>query len=105
LKFAEGKPMPHTTSAKKRLRQSAKQRARNRAAKKGIKLQIRAVLQAAKENAAGEALREEFRKAAKKLDKAAAKRVIHPNLAARKKSQLARLLNTKNGVAAPAAAK
>jgi small subunit ribosomal protein S20 len=47
-------------------------------------------------------LRKEFTLAAKKLDKAAAKRVIHPNLAARKKSQLARLLRDKEK-AAPAA--
>jgi ribosomal protein S20 len=33
--------------------------------------------------------------AIRKLDKAAAKRVIHPNAAARKKSQLARQLATK----------
>ena len=45
----------------------------------------------------------EVRKAAKTLDKAAAKRVIHPNLAARKKSQLARMLNAKSNPATPAA--
>ena len=40
-------------------------------------------------------LKTEFRVAVKKLDKAAAKRVVHPNLAARKKSQLARLVHQK----------
>ena len=39
--------------------------------------------------------RKEFVVATKKLDKAAAKRIIHPNLAARKKSQMARLINKK----------
>jgi small subunit ribosomal protein S20 len=91
--------MPHTKSAKKRLRQNVKQRARNRATKKAMKLQMKAVLQAVKSGPV-EQLREEVRMASKKLDKAAAKRVIHPNLAARKKSQLARLLNAK--AAAPA---
>ena len=58
----------------------------------------RAVLQAAKDGTTDQ-LGQEYNKAAKLLDKAAAKRVIHPNLAARKKSQLARLLK-----APPAAA-
>ena len=93
--------MPHIKSAKKRLRQNSKLRAHNRVIKKAVRLQVRAVLEAAKAGA-GDKLREEFRKAAKKLDKAAAKRIIHPNLAARKKSQLARLLNSKtNPAAAP----
>ncbi len=95
--------MPHIKSAKKRLRQNAKLRAHNRVVKKAVKLQVRAVLQAAKDGVADK-LKEEFRMASKKLDKAAAKRIIHPNFAARKKSQLARLLNAKTnpGAAAPA---
>ena len=43
-----------------------------------------------------EQLKKEAVAAVKKLDKAAAKRVIHPNLAARKKSQIARLINVKS---------
>ena len=97
--------MPHTKSAKKRLRKTVKERARNRAVKKAVKLQLRAALEAANDGAAVDKLREEFRNAAKKLDKAAAKRVIHPNLAARKKSQLARLLNSKTNPATPPATK
>lgn len=93
--------MPHTKSAKKRLRQNEKRRLRNRVAKKAIKLQIRKVTQPAKD-ASPEALRQELKLAIKKLDKAAAKRVIHPNTAARKKSQLARLLNAKAQTPAPA---
>lgn len=91
--------MPHTSSAKKRLRQNLKRRQHNRAIKKELKLQLRAVTKADKDVTL-EQLREEYNKAAKKLDKAAAKRVIHPNLAARKKSQLARLLNQKAQVGA-----
>jgi small subunit ribosomal protein S20 len=85
--------MPHTKSAKKHQRQSEKRRLHNRAAKKAIKTQIKRF----EEAAAGpvEELRKEYNLAAKKLDKAAAKRVIHPNLAARKKSQLARALHQK----------
>lgn len=93
--------MPHTHSAKKRLRQNEQRRLDNRAVKKAIKTQIKKVLELAK-TAPIDQLRTEFRLAAKKLDKAAAQRVVHPNLAARKKSQLARLIRQKE-TAAPAA--
>jgi len=86
--------MPHTKSAKKQLRQDAKRRLRNRATKKGLKLQLKKVLEAAT-GANVDQLKTEYNVAAKKLDLAASKRVIHPNTAARKKSQLARLLNSK----------
>jgi small subunit ribosomal protein S20 len=85
--------MPHTHSAKKNLRKSEKRRLHNRAVKKDIKTQLKQFLAAVEGPV--EALRKEYDLAAKKLDKAAAKRVIHPNLAARKKSQLARKLNAK----------
>jgi small subunit ribosomal protein S20 len=86
--------MPHTKSAKKRLRQNAKQRERNRTAKKAVRTQIKKVLDTAKSGTI-EQLQQEYNLAAKKLDKAAAKRVVHPNLAARKKSQLSKLLQNK----------
>lgn len=84
--------MPHTKSAKKAIRQDAKRNARNRAAKKGLKNQLKKVQEAA---TAGnvEQLKKEYNAAAQKLDLAASKNVIHRNLAARKKSQLARLVN------------
>ncbi|HEY1381519.1 MAG TPA: 30S ribosomal protein S20 [Gemmataceae bacterium] len=80
--------MPHTKSAEKSLRQDEKRRLRNRAAKKAIKGQIKTFLGALN---GGDAATE-LKAAIRKLDKAAAKRVIHPNAAARKKSQLARKL-------------
>ena len=83
--------MPHTQTARKRGRQSAERRVRNRAVKKAIRIQIKDVFAAAKGPA--DKLQAELKAAFKKLDKAAAKRVIHPNAAARKKSQLARLAN------------
>jgi small subunit ribosomal protein S20 len=92
--------MPHTSSAKKRERQYEKRRLRNRATKRVIKTQIKkflAVSQAA--DATPEQLQAEFRLAVKKLDKAAAKRVVHPNLAARKKAQLAKKLQAKTAAA------
>lgn len=93
--------MPHTRSAKKQLRKIHKRRLHNRAIKSAIRTQIKRV-EAAAESGASEQLQQEYNLAAKKLDKAAAKRIIHPNLAARKKSQLAQLLNAKK--TAPGAA-
>ena len=86
--------MPHTRSAKKQLRKNEKRRLHNRAVKRTIKTQIKKVLAAA-EGDTPDQLQKEFILAAKKLDKAAAKRIVHPNLAARKKSQLARLVHSK----------
>jgi small subunit ribosomal protein S20 len=93
--------MPHTRSAKKNLRKSEKRRLANRACKKAIKKQIKAFL-AALEGPLDEA-RKQFALTAKKLDKAGAKRVIHPNLADRKKSQLALQLHAREKGAAPKA--
>ncbi|MCS7166910.1 MAG: 30S ribosomal protein S20 [Gemmatales bacterium] len=83
--------MPHSRNAKKRLRQNLKRRARNRSVKHAIKTQIKKALAAYK---AGdlEALRKETSLAFKRLDRAACKRIVHPNYAARKKAQLSQLL-------------
>jgi small subunit ribosomal protein S20 len=98
--------MPHLKSAKKRLRQNIKRRDHNRATKKALKKQLKVVFEAGADKASTvEQLKKEATAAVKKLDKAAAKRVIHPNTAARKKSQIARLINAKNKPAAPAAQK
>jgi small subunit ribosomal protein S20 len=85
--------MPTTKSAKKRLRQSLERRAHNRSVKSAVKTQVRKVRQAV---AAGELEKAEteFRLAAKKLDRAGAKRVIHPNAAARTKSRLSHLIKS-----------
>jgi small subunit ribosomal protein S20 len=95
--------MPHLKSAKKRLRQNLKRRDHNRATKKALKKQLKAVFEVGSDKAGTpEQLKKEATAAVKKLDKAAAKRVIHRNTAARKKSQIARLINAKNKPAAPA---
>jgi len=83
--------MPHTKSAKKHLRQSLERRATNRATKSAIKTQIRKVRAAVASGDLAKA-ETEFRLAAKKLDRAGAKRVIHPNAAARTKSRLKHLM-------------
>ena len=95
--------MPHTSSAKKRLRQTAKRRDHNRDIMKQIKVQIKGLLKLVKDQASTpEALGTQYKAAVRRLDKAAAKNVIHPNLAARKKSQLARLLAARNNPTPPA---
>jgi len=86
--------MPHTRSAKKQLRKAEKRRLHNRAVKRTIKTEIKKFTDLAGEGKL-DALKEQFVAACKRLDKAAAKRVVHPNLAARKKSQMAKLLHAK----------
>ena len=92
--------MPHTRSAKKQLRKSQKRRLHNRTIKKAIKTQVKKVLEIS-EKGTLEDLKKEFILAVKKLDTAAAHRVVHRNLAARKKSQLAKLLYKKETTGAP----
>ena len=84
--------MPHSASAKKRLRQNVRSRDRNKAMKSEIKTSIRKVLEAlsAKDVTAAQDL---FKSVAKKADKAASSKTIHKNKAARIKSRLsARIL-------------
>ncbi len=79
--------MPNIASARKRHRQNLKRRARNRSVKSELKTEIRKVHES---TAAGkmDQAEAEFRVAVTKLDRAAAKRIIHPNRAARLKSRL-----------------
>ena len=79
--------MPNTASAKKRLRQNEVLRMRNRSVKSAVRTQMKKVRTAA-EAGDFEKAEAEFRIAAKKLDKAGAKRVFHPNTASRYKSRL-----------------
>lgn len=83
--------MPHTKSAAKRLRSSEKRRQRNRTAMKGVKKQTRAVADAL-DGGDATAVATAMGAAAKKLDKAAARGVIHKNKAARLKSRMAKKL-------------
>ncbi len=80
--------MPHTASARKRLRQSKKRNFRNRTTKHAIKTQVKRVLAAVVAKDAALAAKE-LQLAAKKLDKASSRRILHPNAAARTKSRLA----------------
>ncbi|MSR30556.1 MAG: 30S ribosomal protein S20 [Gemmataceae bacterium] len=85
--------MPHSRSAKKNVRKSEKRRLKNKAVLRELRLQMKVV-----EDKAGgslEELRTECALAAKKLDKAGARRVIHPNKASRLKSHVGKLLAKK----------
>jgi len=86
--------MPHTRSAKKNLRKSEKRRLWNRATKKAIRVQIKEILALAKEQS-HEQLQQAYNLVAKKLDKAAARKIVHSNYAARKKSQLSKLIQSR----------
>ena len=79
--------MPTTKSAKKRLRQNIANRLRNRSIKRVVRTQCRKVRQAIQAGDA-ELAEAEFHLAAKKLDRAGARNIIHPNAAARTKSRL-----------------
>ena len=77
--------MPNTKSAEKRLRQNKKRRLHNKTIKSSLKTNLRKVREAI---ASDQDVDTAFRDVVKKLDRAAAKRVIHPNAAARLKSRL-----------------
>ena len=81
--------MPNTPSAIKRLKQSTKRRLHNRITKKIIRTFTKRTMTAvaAKEFDKAES---DFRLTTAKIDKAGARRVLHPNTAARRKSRLAR---------------
>ncbi len=75
-------------SAMKRVRQAEKRRLRNRALKTRIKTYTKKLLAAQSPEERQELLNLLY----SLLDKAARKRVLHPNTAARRKSRLARLV-------------
>lgn len=85
--------MPNTKSAEKRVRQERKRAAHNRAQRSRLKTAIKKVTQAESADEAQAALQE----SAALLDRFASRRLIHRNKAARKKSQLARHVNTLEG--------
>ncbi len=81
--------MPNSPSAIKRLKQSQKRRLHNRITKKLIKTYGKRALAnvAAKEFEKAEA---DLRLTVSKIDKAGARRVLHPNTASRRKSKIYR---------------
>lgn len=78
--------MPNIKSAKKRMRLSRVRNTRNRAKRTRLRTAIKKVRQADNVETARSAMHE----AIVLLDRAATKRLLHPNAVARMKSQLAR---------------
>ena len=78
-------------SAKKSLRQDVVRRIRNRSDKSALKTQIKKFVSAIKSHDFDEAGKH-LSLVTKKLDKIAAKNIIHKKTASRKKSRLARFL-------------
>ena len=81
--------MANIKSQKKRIITNAKATARNKA----VRSELRSRGKSALETAGTPENQEALRLAVKRLDKAAAKRTIHPKQAARRKSRLMRKLN------------
>jgi len=79
--------------SKKRARQNTKRRTINRARKSQVKTQIKH-LETALENGNVEAAGEQFKLVTQKLDKTASTSTMHKKTAARKKSRLAKQLNS-----------
>jgi small subunit ribosomal protein S20 len=75
----------------KRNRQNEKRHARNKAVRSELKTRVKVAIAKGAEGAEDAGLA--ARLAAKRIDKAAAKGVIHKNAAARRKSRLAKRLN------------
>ncbi len=85
--------MAHSLSAKKRVKQNAKKRTINRGRKSQIKTQIKH-FETAISSGDVEAASKQYRLVAQKLDKSAATSTMHKRTAARKKSRLAKQLNS-----------
>jgi small subunit ribosomal protein S20 len=84
--------MPHSIQAKKRVRQSEKLRVKNKSTRNEIKTLTKTLKEKAQ---AGdlEGAKVLFRKVVSKLDKAARKGIFHRNAAARRKSEVALIIN------------
>ena len=84
--------MANTKSAIKRIKQSEERRQRNRAARSAIRSSLKAARTAL--SAKSPDSKASVREAIRTLDRAVSRGVIHRNTAARRKSALARSLNT-----------
>ncbi len=84
--------MPNSRSAKKRMRQGETRRLRN----KGQRSALRTVVKRVRTAGTGPEAQEAFRHAEQLLDRAARKHLIHPNMAARTKARLRKLIQPKD---------
>jgi small subunit ribosomal protein S20 len=88
--------LPNTKSAEKRVRTNEKREQRNRQARSRLRTALKKVRLAD----SAEASESAYRQATELLDRAASRRLIHPNKAARTKSRLARMVNQRTAPAA-----
>ena len=86
-----GETVPHSSSAKKRMRQALRRRERNRAARTALRTAIKKVRTASADE--GETA---YRSAVRLLDRAARKGLIHKNAAARGKRRLGKVVASKS---------
>lgn len=87
----KGGIMPQRRAAEKALRQNERKRKRNRKIKQEVKSTLKSFRKSL-EKKDSDISNKDLQKTYKALDKAASKKIIHPNKAARKKSRLARNL-------------
>ena len=87
--------MANIKSQIKRNRQNETRRLRNKAVRSEVKTRVKSAVTAATSGA--ENADQALRTAVKRIDKAATKKVIHKNAAARRKSRLMRRLNALAG--------
>ncbi len=86
--------MAHIKSQIKRNRQNEKRREKNSSVKSSIRTASKKVLKAVEVDANPEAAAESYARLVKVIDKAAGTGIVHRNTAARKKSRLAKKVNT-----------
>ena len=89
--------MANIKSQIKRNRQNEVRRLRNKAAKSEIKTRVKSAVRAAEAGAEDSA--DALKTAVKRLDKAAAKGIIHKNQAANRKARLMRRINALSSAA------
>jgi small subunit ribosomal protein S20 len=87
--------LANSNSAAKRSRQNTRRAERNRHQRSRLKSAIKSVMTADDGDSATTA----FKRASALLDRLGTRRLVHPNKAARKKSQLARIVTEKGGTA------
>lgn len=83
--------MPNTASNKKRIKVSSRRNLRNSYFKAKASNKVKEVRKAITHKEDNDTIEEKLQEAVKALDKAASKKIIHKNTAARKKSRLHKL--------------
>ena len=91
--------MPHSLSAKKRVRQNEKRRLRNKAVRSGVRTAMKSFRNMV-ESGDFEGARANFGLVQRKLDQAVTKGVFHRRTASRYKSRLSALLARSQGTSA-----